>query len=329
MNVQENKGSRTTRFLVGSFCMLLILSVTAFFCLGYYMSNVTRKSIDEMGDMYMTGISEQISSHFSTLIELKLEQVETAQKVVDFETQDVEAFYNELIYRVTVRGFDYLALCAEDGHMEMLYGEQIQLADPEPFFASLRNKQQKVAVGKDQSGREVILFGVNVVYPMRNGQDSMAMVAAVPLEYVSSMLETEKENGLMYSNIIRVDGTFIVNGMNEDYDNYFESLYSRYQDENKEEIDRYIQELSDAMQKGEDYSAILGFGDSRQQVYCTLLPYSEWHLITILPFGALNETVEGMSRSRTTATVLICMVIIGALLFIFYTYYQMTKQQML
>ena len=134
MNVQENKGSRTTRFLVGSFCMLLILSVTAFFCLGYYISNVTRKSIDEMGDMYMTGISEQISSHFSTLIELKLEQVETAQKVVDFETQDVEAFYNELIYRVTVRGFDYLALCAEDGHMEMLYGEQIQLADPEPFF---------------------------------------------------------------------------------------------------------------------------------------------------------------------------------------------------
>ncbi len=51
--------------------MLLILSVTAFFCLGYYMSKVSRESIDEVGNMYMAGISEQISSHFRTLIELK------------------------------------------------------------------------------------------------------------------------------------------------------------------------------------------------------------------------------------------------------------------
>ena len=83
MNVQDNKESRTTQFLVGSFLVLLILSATAFFCLGYYMSNVSQKSIDQVGDMYMAGISKQIYSHFSTLIELKLEQVETAEKVVE------------------------------------------------------------------------------------------------------------------------------------------------------------------------------------------------------------------------------------------------------
>lgn len=329
MNVQDNKGSRTTRFLVGSFCMLLLLSVMAFFCLGYYMSNISKKSIDEVGDMYMTGISQQITSHFSTLIELKLEQVETAEKVVDFKSENVEAFYNELIYRVTVRGFDYLALCAKDGHMEMLYGEQLQLADPDPFFNSLRNGERKVAVGKDKSGREVVLFGISAVYPMRNGENSMAMVTAVPIEYISSMLETEEENSLMYSNIIRVDGSFIMSGMSREYDNYFESLNPRYGNDDREEIDRYIRELSDAMQKGEDYSAILGFGESRQQVYCTLLPYSEWHLVTVLPFGTLNESIEKMNQSRTVATVLICMVIIVVLLFIFYTYYKMTKQQIL
>ena len=60
MNVQDNKESRTTRFLVGSFMMLLILSVAAFFCLGFYMSNVSNKSIYQGGDMYMAGISEKI-----------------------------------------------------------------------------------------------------------------------------------------------------------------------------------------------------------------------------------------------------------------------------
>ncbi len=142
MNVQDNKESRTTRFLVGSFMMLLILSVAAFFCLGFYMSNVSNKSIDQVGDMYMAGISEQIYSHFTTLIELKLEQIETAEKVVIPNTDDVEALYKELIYRVEVRGFDYLALCDDDGNMEMLYGEQIKIADPVPFFMSLKNKER-------------------------------------------------------------------------------------------------------------------------------------------------------------------------------------------
>ena len=141
MNVQDNKESRTTQFLVGSFLVLLILSATAFFCLGYYMSNVSQKSIDQVGDMYMAGISKQIYSHFSTLIELKLEQVETAEKVVESNAENVETLYNELIYRVEVRGFDYLALCDAEGRMEMLYGEQIELADPASFFASLKKKE--------------------------------------------------------------------------------------------------------------------------------------------------------------------------------------------
>ena len=179
MNVQDNKESRTTRFLVGSFMMLLILSVAAFFCLGFYMSNVSNKSIDQVGDMYMAGISEQIYSHFTTLIELKLEQIETAEKVVIPNTDDVEALYKELIYRVEVRGFDYLALCDDDGNMEMLYGEQIKIADPVPFFMSLKNKERKVAIGKDKSGSEVVLFGISAQYPMRNGEQSMAMITAV------------------------------------------------------------------------------------------------------------------------------------------------------
>ncbi len=251
MNVLDNKGSRTTQFLIGSFLMLLILSVVAFFCLGLYMSSVSKRSIDQVGDMYMAGISEQIYSHFSTLIELKLEQIETAEKVVVSNTDDIEALYDELIYRVNVRGFDYLALCDDDGRMDMLYGEQIELADPVPFFTSLKNNERKVAIGKDKSGREVVLFGINADYPMRNGELSMAMLTAVPVDYISSMLEMEGENSLMYTHIIRNDGTFIVNTVGNGYTSYFESLYARFGADSREAIDTYVQEISDAMMKGE------------------------------------------------------------------------------
>ncbi len=327
MNVQDNKESRTTRFLVGSFMMLLILSVAAFFCLGFYMSNVSNKSIDQVGDMYMAGISEQIYSHFTTLIELKLEQIETAEKVVIPNTDDVEALYKELIYRVEVRGFDYLALCDDDGNMEMLYGEQIKIADPVPFFMSLKNKERKVAIGKDKSGSEVVLFGISAQYPMRNGEQSMAMITAVPVDYISSMLAMEGESNLLYSHIIRNDGSFIVNTVSDKYTSYFDSLYARYGADSKEEIDTYVQELSDAMMKGEEYSAIYEFGGNRQQIFCVTLPYSEWNLVTVLPFGTMNEVIEEMNRSRTMATMLIGAIIALVLLLIFYSYYKMTKQQ--
>lgn len=327
MNVQENKGSRTTQFLVGNFIMLLILSAAAFFCLGFYMSNVSQKSIDQVGDMYMAGISDQIYSHFSTLIELKLEQIETAERVVKSDTENVEALYNELIYRVEVRGFDYLALCDEDGRMEMLYGEQIELADPEPFFASLKNKEQKVAIGKDKSGREVVLFGISADYPMRNGERSMAMITAVSVDYISSMLATEEESSLVYSYIIRNDGSFVINIAGDAYTSYFDSLYERFGDNSKNEIDTYIQELTDAMKNGEEYSTILELDGNRRQIYCVKLPYSEWNLVTVLPFGAMNEVIEEMNQSRTMATMLIGALIGLVILFIFYCYYKMTKQQ--
>ncbi len=328
MDVRTKKRNHTIRFLLGSFTLLLLISIGAFSVLGLYMSNVSKLAIDEVGSLYMTGISKQISAHFRTLINLKLEQVETAVQVVQDESEDRDVLYEELIYRVQARGFDYLALCSRDGDLEMLYGDQIRLADPEPFFGSLQRGEKKVAVGRDVSDREVVIFGVSADYPLKNGERSMAMVVALPIEYISTMLEMEGGDELMYSHIIRQDGSFVTNEMEETYPDYFSSLYIRYQDEDEESINNFIKELSESMKKKEDYTSIMTLDGSRQQVYCTLLPYSEWHLVIILPFGALNETVEGMSQSRTFATISICGVIMVILLIIFYNYYKMTSRQL-
>ena len=122
-NQQSNKKkNRTTHFLLGSFVILLILGVSAFMYLSYYMSRVSEKSIDKVGDVYMSGIKEHIVAHFRTLIDLKFEQVEAVVQVVPVEMDDMDELYEELIYRTNIRNFNYLALCAEDGTIEMLDG---------------------------------------------------------------------------------------------------------------------------------------------------------------------------------------------------------------
>lgn len=329
---QDNKNiysrEHTTRFLMASFTLLLLISIGAFTCLGRYMGKASEQSINTVGNIYMAGINDHITAHFRTLIDLKLEQAEAVVEVVSPDMGNPEELYEELVYRVSVRNFNYLALCSEDGRMEMLDGLQIQLADPEPFYDSLRNNEKKVAVGRDSTGNEVVAFGVCADYPMRDGGTSMALVAAVPIEYISAMLGTDEENALIYSHIIRRDGSFIVSDMDSEYKDYFDSLYKRYQYDDPEQIDSFIQELTAAMNRKDIYKGNLNFDGSSQQIYCTPLPYSEWHLVTILPFGALNETVESLDRNTTVATMLVSAIIFIVILLIFYIYFKMTCQQL-
>ncbi len=328
MDIQNKKKGNTIRFLFGSFILLLFISIASFFFLGQYMGNVSRKAIDGIGTLYMTGINEQVILHFRTLMELKLEQVETVVEVVSDNTDDIDGLYDELIYRVHARNFNYLALCSKDRMLDMIYGEQVQLDDPEPFFDSLWRGEKKIAIGRDGSGNEIVLFGVEAEYTMRNGEKSIALVVAMSVDYISTMLETgEEKHALMDSHIIRKNGSFIVSDMSEGYSNYFESLYGRYQNEDPEKLNEYIKLLSEAMGQKKEYAIIMDFNGSRQQVYSTPLPYSEWNLVTVLPFGILNESMEEMNLNRTFATILAFMAILVVLLFIFIMYFKMTRQQ--
>lgn len=328
METQKIEKNRTSHFLIGSFIMLLLISIGAFAYLGHYMSRESVDAINKVGDLYMAGINDHITAHFRTLIDLKLEQLEAVVKVVPSDMDDAGKLYEELAYRTDVRNFNYVALCSEDGQLEMVDGEQIKLTDPEPFFSSLKKHEKKVAIGSDALENEIVVFGVEADYPMSDGGRSVALVAAVSIEYISTMLSTDETDALIYSHIIRQDGTFVISDMSDEYTDYFASLYERYPDEDSEKIDAYIRELSDAMQKKADYSNVMHLDESTQQIYVTTLPYSEWHLLTILPFGVLNETVETLNNSTTIATIVICAVIMIMLLSIFYVYFKMTRQQM-
>ena len=206
---------------------------------------------------------------------------------------------------------------------------EFELTDPDPFFESLKKGEKKVAVGRDTNGNEIVIFGVDAHYPMKSGKTCTALAAAVPIEYISTMLGTdEEENAIIYSHIIRKDGSFIVSDMSDEYADYFSALYEKYANDDPAKIENYIDGLSTAMAEKKDYSAITNFEGSSQQVYCTMLPYSEWHLLTILPFGVLNETVENMNRDRTAATLLIGAIVLAVLLIIFFVYFKMMRQQM-
>ena len=81
----------TTRFLIYSFVGLLVFSMGVFAMLGVYMSRKSTKTIHEVGEIYMSGMSEQMARHFENIIELRFAQVEGIVSVVPSKSADKEA----------------------------------------------------------------------------------------------------------------------------------------------------------------------------------------------------------------------------------------------
>lgn len=220
----KKRNDPVMRFLFVSFIGVILFSILVFGILSTYMSRKSEKAISNIGEIYMSGMNQQMSGHFETVIGLRFDQVHGITSAVSSDMLEGEALYKELIERPRIRGFGYLALCSEEGVFETLYGKPIQPTNPDPFVEALSQGNQRVAVGLDADGHEVVLFGVDATYPMSSGGCCTGLVAAVPLDYITDFLSLKDSQNLMYYHIIRTDGSFVIQNENQEMLPYFEDL---------------------------------------------------------------------------------------------------------
>lgn len=147
---------RTIHFLIGSLIILIIVCTSVLSVFAITMSKKSERAINEVGTIYMSGMSERISMHFETTINLRLAQVETMIK--NISPSQHQKYSKSLVEKLESdgknRSFDYLALMRSDGILEMIYGDEIKLIDPQPFLDSMNNDEKKVAVGNTASGKK-------------------------------------------------------------------------------------------------------------------------------------------------------------------------------
>ena len=325
----SKKKNPTTRFLIYSFIGLLIFSIIVFSLLGIYMSRKSKNTIYEVGEIYMSGMNEQMSRHFENVIKLRFDQVDSIISAVPAGGQDKESLYKELIYRTLIRNFDYLSLCSEKGEFETLYGESIQPLNPSPFVKALVKGERRVAIGADSHGNEVVLFGVDASYPMTSGGKSTGLIAAVPLDYITDFLSLEDEGQLMYYHIIRPDGSFVIQNSNSELRDYFEQL-QKYLDSAKasSSMDNSLEEFGAALKNQNEYAATLKVAGEERQIYGIPLPYSEWYLVAVMPYGILDDTINNLSSQRMVMTLLSCASVLIILTLIFLRYFSLTRSQL-
>ena len=316
-----------TRFLTVSLALVLLLTVCIFSFLAFFMSQKSAETISAVGTTYMSGMGEKVTQHFQTTIELRLSQVEALVDILPPDSEPYHTLRSDLAYNAQARGFQALAFYSADGKFDMIYGNRPVLADPEPFLDSMNSGDMKVAITSIQSGQKDILLGVSASYRMSGGETSTALVASLPADYIADTLSLYSEESLVYSHIIRRDGSFVIRSGDAFRENYFDRIQSLFEEQG-ESGDQYVRELEAAMDAGEDYSALLSFGSERRHLQCNKLPYSEWYLVTVLPYGELDQAVSDLSHTWLYLVFLGCAVVLMALMLVFWQYFKLLQEQM-
>ena len=176
----------------------------------------------------------------------------------------------------------------------------------------------------------MVLFGVDATaYPMQNGSMSTGLVAAVPLEYITDFLSLEDEGQLMYYHIIRPDGSFVIQNPNTELWNFFEQLQKQSDSAvNESSAESPVEKFNAALKKHEEYAATLEVNGEECQIYGISLPYSEWYLVSVMPYSILDDAINNLSSQRMFMTLLSCASVLIILTLIFLRYFSITRSQL-
>ncbi len=314
------------KFLLASALGLAGLCIACFVWLGIFMGAKSQEAINQVGCIYMSAVSRQLQEKFDAIIRLRLSQIQGIVKRTPWE----DAVYGDemrkdLAVSGSIREFEYLGLYTEDGRCERIYGDPVEISDQ---GQSQLGKERAVISGLDERGERLLLLGVRAHYPMGDGGRSSMLIAGVPMDYLNEALVLNEENSMIYSHIIRRDGTFIIQSRTKYREDYFTQVKEMFEEFDGKTPQQYVDEIGRAMDLGEDYTTIAMVDGVYQHFYCADLPDSQWYLVAVMPYGVLDDIISQLGGVRQYTILVVCAIILAAGVIIFIMYYKLSQNQL-
>ena len=326
---------KTIRFLWISLVCLAILCVAVFTWLTKVMGEKSDETLTQVANLYMEEINAQLKRHFDSLVEVQLSQVEGITLAVPPSSVSVmdEQAIQDLTASGQSRDFPYLALYNTEGKADIIYGEPVTIREEDAFLESLNQAEPKIVLGDTADGESMLLLSISVGYPvsqgypMRDGSQCTALLAGIPMEEISQSLSLNINDTLVFSHIIESSGRFVVKNSDIQADNYYDYLLEQG-NFGTQEAAEVVDSLKQALDDGELFSMVVTVDGQRQHVYCSPLSNSEWYLVTVMPYGALDQAVSGLEHHRTFAIMVGCGLLLAATLVVFFLYFRMSRRQL-
>ncbi len=323
MNEKSNKS------LVISLVCVLFLCICVFIGIAGFMSNKSEDAISDIGNIYMSEMNKQMQQKFDAIINLRLSQL----KGIERRTPAAESVYGEelmeeLAISAGIREFSFLAIYAEDGSCEVIYGVPVEIEEEQNFWNSLKDSGDCVTNGVAENGERLLLLGCEADYPMQGGQTGFALVGGLPMSYLQETMVLEGDEGIMYSHIIHSDGSFVVRSGEAYRDSYFERIKEEFQEYGGKTPEQYEKEIMEAIASEKEYANTVMIEGERRHMYCSPLTNTSWYLVSIMPNGILDAAIAHLGSQRSLTMLFSCCVVLVGVLVMFVLYYKISRHQM-
>ncbi len=324
--------NKIKHFLTGSLAGVCLVCIVAFAALTLYLNWQNDQAVTQLGNIYMSNINDRISKHFDAISDQCLIPMTTfAENIPPMCDGSKEEYLKWMTYYGHSRDYDSVSWIDDEGNLETIYGDPIEYSGPSDFVDIMKRGESRVAVGYNADGEQVVLMCAPVHLAIPGMENCVAMVGEMPISYLvdTLSLDTMEDNdSLIYSLVIRKDGTFVVRNSAAVRDNYFDRVRAVYQETDGQTPEEYIAELEAAMETDADYSTMVLVDGVRQHMYASSLPNSVWYLVTLMPYGALNESVKSLGSRSLGASAAVCAVILVTLIALFLQYFRLNREQM-
>ena len=321
---------KTKRFFGISVVSVIIVCAIVFVWLTFFMGKRTKAAIWETSNIYMSEMNTQIQQKFSSIINLRLEQVEgMIRRVNPADMEYGEEMIEELTTGAEIRNFSYMGLLSSSGSVEALYGNEIEMFGGFNFIRALNKSGSIVTEAKTSGDEKVLLLGRAAEYPMSDGSRSVALIVGVPMDYLKDVLFLDG-NDVVYFHIIDRDGNFIIRSAGAYRENYFDRIKEEFEDYEGKTAEQYIEELKSNMHDGNIYAANVSVFGETKHIYCApISENSSWYLVSVLSNNFLTSSINGLDNMRMISMAVSAGTILIAMSVIFYLYYQLSKRQMI
>ena len=324
---------KINNFLMRSIVFLILVCVVVFMGLTFFMEFRTKDSVEAINKVYMSEINVQLQQKFTSIIDLRLSQVEgVVRRTLPQNVEYGEEMLDELKTSAEVRNFIYLGFYTEDGRLEKISGEDVESVEINDKAALLSRDGYIIEQGVGEYGEKVLLLGIEAEYPMANGRKSTGLVAGIEMEELNDALFLYNEDAIVYTHIIDSEGRFVIRNSDAFRESYFDRIREEFGGDQEKNADEYIRELKEAMRTGRDYFMTLNINGEKEQrqVYCSsLAENTRWYLITVMPRDVMNDLVTRLDKMRFVSMFVSLGIIIVVMLFIFVRYLQMSRGQVL
>lgn len=321
------KKSKDMSFLLKSSIGMIIIWIVSLWLLSRFMSAATENSVMKVSNTYMSEVTEQIKEKFTSVLTLRMVQLDGVHKRTPSESEESrEAMLEELRISAEVREFSSLGFMSEKGEVETIYGERITIISTSKAIKYLNNSGRIVTRGYDASGQNVLVLGTEAEYEMSNGETSVALIATVPMDYLKDALFLYADENGIYFHIIDSEGTFIIKDESIQENNYFEYMLSGLEKYSGKTPEQYVEELKGDIRRREDFSAYLKYLGEEKHVYCSPIYNNyDWYIVAIMPEGIITKAIIELDRLRTAAMFITILVITLSMFVVFMMYYRIMK----